>query len=113
MVSPASPLVETALLCLLMIYFYTRLSVALRTLALQKDVDLLTSWINEHNLTLNVRKCKSLYISRKASYFSGQTIEISGQALEKVQSYKYLGVIINSNLTWSDHVSRVCSKARK
>ena len=83
------------------------------SLALQEDVYLLASWINDHDLTLNVRKCKSLYISRKASYLSGQTTEISGQALEKVQSYKYLGVIISSNLTQSDHVSRVCSKARQ
>ena len=51
--------IPLALSCLLMIYFYTRLSVTLRTLWLfKKDVDLLTSWINEHNLTLNVRNCK-------------------------------------------------------
>ena len=49
----------------------------------------------------------------KNSYLSGQTVQIFGQALEKVQSYKYLGVMINSILTWSDHISGVCSKARQ
>ena len=34
-------------------------------LALQEDVDLLANWINDHNLTLNVRKCKSLLVSQK------------------------------------------------
>ena len=39
-------------------------------------------------------------------------VTVFGQVLEKVESYKYLGVLINSTLTWSDHISRVCSKAR-
>ena len=37
----------------------------------------------------------------------------TGPDLEKVQSYKYLEVLINSDLTWSDHISRVCSKAKQ
>ena len=52
-------------------------------------------------------------MSRKHSHLSGQPVQILGQVLEKVQSYKYLGVLINSNLTWSDHISRVCSTARQ
>ena len=83
------------------------------TLALQEDVDSLANWITLHHLTLNVRKCKSLLVSRKHSYLSGQSINVFGQILEKVESYKYLGVIINSTLTWSDHISRVCSRARQ
>ena len=52
-------------------------------------------------------------MSRKHSYLSGQSINVFGQILEKVESYKYLGVVINSTLTWSDHISRVCSRARQ
>ena len=83
------------------------------TLALQEDVDSLANWITVHQLTLNVRKFKSLLVSRKHSYLSGQSIMVSGQVLEKVESYKYLGVVINSTLTWSNHISRVCSRARQ
>ena len=68
-------------------------------LALQKDVNSLANWINVHHLTLKVRKCKSLLVSRKHSHLSGQPVQILGQVLEKAQSYKYLGVLINSNLT--------------
>ena len=32
---------------------------------LQRDVDTLVQWLLDHNLTLNVKKCKSLLISRK------------------------------------------------
>ena len=44
---------------------------------------------------------------------SGQSVQIGDESLEKVQSYKYLGVVINSNLTWNDHISRLCSKAKQ
>ena len=37
----------------------------------------------------------------------------NGLPLEKVQSYKYLGVSISSNLSWGNHVSNICSRAKK
>ena len=33
--------------------------------------------------------------------------------IERVFSYKYLGVVINSNFSWSPHISSVCSKSHK
>ena len=38
---------------------------------------------------------------------------LAGQPLECVQSYKYLGVIITSNLSWSEHIQSICNKSRK
>lgn len=63
-----------------------------------------------HKLTLNVRKCKSLYISRKHSPQSAQSVPICEQPLEKVQMYKYLGILTNFELTRS---AKVCSSARR
>lgn len=36
---------------------------------------------------------------------------VNGQALERVDSTKILGVIISNNLTWHNHIDYVCSKA--
>ena len=33
--------------------------------------------------------------------------------MERVENYKYLGVWITSNLSWSKHISEVCRKARQ
>ena len=40
-------------------------------------------------------------------------IMVDGQPPERVQSYKYLGVHIPSDLSWSNHVSIVRSRAKK
>jgi hypothetical protein len=32
---------------------------------------------------------------------------------DEVQSYRYLGVLITAGLSWSDHITTVCSKARR
>ena len=33
--------------------------------------------------------------------------------MEVVQSYKYLGVVVSSDLSWSSHIQLVCMKANK
>ena len=33
--------------------------------------------------------------------------------LEEVETFKYLGVLITNNLSWSDHITGVCRKARQ
>ena len=35
------------------------------------------------------------------------------QSMEVVWSYKYLGVVVSSDLSWSSHIQLVCMKARK
>ena len=38
---------------------------------------------------------------------------LGGITLEQAESYRYLGVLVSSRLTWSDHIEHVCAKARK
>jgi len=36
----------------------------------------------------------------------------SGQPLKQVENYKYLGVLLNSSLSWSTHIHNIWSRAR-
>ena len=38
---------------------------------------------------------------------------LEGTDLENVESIKYLGVTISSDLRWNTHVSNVCTKANR
>ena len=48
-----------------------------------------------------------MYTKIQASY----TLE--GTVLENVESIKYLGVTITSDLKWNSHIRNVCSKANR
>ena len=81
---------------------------------LQQDVNKLASWVDDNKLTLNSKKCKYMIISRlQKKSIPNCAIQLSGQPLERVRQYKYLGVVITEDLTWSTHISKITSKARK
>ena len=49
----------------------------------------------------------------KYQYKDIKTLQINGVAMERVDDYKYLGVWISSNLSWSKHIAEVCRKCYK
>ena len=83
--------------------------------AIQFDINTINDWILSHLLKFNVQKTKYMLISRKSQSFlsSLPPLFLNSSTIERVYSYKYLGVVINSNLSWSPHISSVCSKSHK
>ena len=79
---------------------------------MQEDVTSIEQWMTDNSLTLNATKCKQMVITRSKTYHHPQ-LYLSGQPLEQVQSYKYLGVIITSDLSWSVHIQSICLKSRR
>ena len=81
---------------------------------LQTDVNKLCIWTSQNTLRFNARKCKYMIISRKKKPLSPSLdLHIDGSPLERVTSYKYLGVLITSTLSWSPHITNVCKRARQ
>ena len=83
-------------------------------LHLQNDVNALTDCVSSSLLNLNPAKCKYMIITRKRQAILPPTpLTVMGNTLDKVSSFKYLGVWITKDLSWSKHVSEVCIKAKK
>ena len=81
---------------------------------LQANVDLLSNWVVKNNLTLNASKCKFMVISRlQKKPVPVPQLKLYNNLLERVSSYKYLGVIISDDLTWTTHINEMSNKARK
>ena len=82
--------------------------------SVQKGIANIENWSVDNYLTLNPNKCKYMIVSRKrAPLLPEFTLMLNGQALEQVDVYKYLGVLLSRDLSWSPHVDIVCAKARK
>ena len=64
---------------------------------------------------IKVSKCKFLLLGHSSHLgdFSSLLLSISGEDLELVDCYKYLGFTLNQCLSWKDHVSNIASKIRK
>ena len=68
----------------------------------------------KHHL-IKVSKCKFMLLGHSSHLgdFSSLSLSISGEDLERVDCYKYLGFTPNQRLSWEDHVSNIASKIRK
>ena len=70
----------------------------------------LETWLLQNHLQLNASKCKYMTISRKRSLPSHYQLCIENQPIEKVSTFKYLGVWLSDNLSWSTYVVKECTK---
>ena len=81
---------------------------------LQRDINAVNNWVSNNYLQFNVSKCKFMHISHKRQFHHPiPDLLLDGQSLERVTSFKYLGILLTSDLKWSCHIESICSKARK
>ena len=83
------------------------------TMKLQRDIDRLGSWARKWGMRFQPVKCKMMQLTRKRIKKIHALYTLEGTNLENVESIKYLGVTITSDLRWNTHVSNVCTKANR
>ena len=78
---------------------------------LNEDLLSVAKWLEENKLTLNLEKTKCMLIgsSRKFRNVS-LSVSILNHNIESVSKFKYLGIFLATDFTWSDHVEYISSK---
>ena len=79
---------------------------------LQSDLDRMTKWTNTWQLNFNSDKCEVMRITHQKD-FSLPDYNLSGKKLKVVNEFKDLGVIMTSNLSWSNQVASSVKKANR
>ena len=83
---------------------------------LQADITAIATWVEEErHLKLHADKCHLMLISRKrtCSITPPPLFVKADTPLQQVNSVKYLGVLLTSDLSWNEHITSICSKTRK
>jgi hypothetical protein len=63
----------------------------------------LAVWCQDNNLSLNVMKTKELIVDYRRKRGEHAPIHINRAVVERVESFKLLGIHITKDLTWSTH----------
>ena len=77
---------------------------------LQNDLNILNEWAMTWKMFFNPTKCEFLRVTNKKNTINFQYF-IQSTSIREVQQAKYLGVTINNNLSWSDHITNISNKA--
>jgi len=75
----------------------------------------IASWFKTNKLTLNTKKTKFMIFGMRAILrnFSNISINYGNSVIERVDKFKYLGVILDPFLSWSDHIDYVSTNISK
>jgi ribonucleases P/MRP protein subunit RPP40 len=79
--------------------------------ALQSDLFYLSEWCFRNNLSLNEEKCYYMVFSRGEGVEGHYTL--NGSSLERTHSVRDLGVILDSKLSFTDHIAHITLKVNK
>lgn len=83
---------------------------------INEELRIIEKWLSGNSLDVNTSKTKFLIIKSKYNMIdinSHSGIYINGESIEQVRECKYLGVIIDENLTFSSHASYLTNKIAK
>ncbi|KAI8514726.1 hypothetical protein Bbelb_073170 [Branchiostoma belcheri] len=76
---------------------------------IQNDSTRLVYWFIANRLSLNPSKCKSMLVASHRSRAADQHLQLTlaGSELEQVETFKYLGVVLDNTLQWNHHFTHV------
>lgn len=71
----------------------------------------LEEWCNQNNVRLNPKKCNIMRVTFSKTPLPDRDFSLCNDVLQEVSAVKLLGVILQRDLKWNDHVSVTISRA--
>lgn len=81
--------------------------------AYRGEVQRLTTWCSVNNLTLNTTKTKEIIVDFRRKKSDHPPLYINGECVERVHDFRFLGVQISDDLSWTSNILAVIKKAQQ
>ena len=78
-----------------------------------KCIDFVSKWCTENYLELNISKTKEMIIDYRRNKSDQSPVIINNSYVQRAQTYKYLGLVIDEKLSFHDHVENQLKKINK
>ena len=77
------------------------------------ELEKVNTWLKLNKLSLNAQKTKLMVFHRKQKHVHEINVQINGTKIERVESFTFLGIMLDENLTWKNHIEMVGKKISK
>ncbi|MCI4377478.1 hypothetical protein PGIGA_G00204120 [Pangasianodon gigas] len=79
-----------------------------------EEVNILSTWCRNNNLSLNITKTKEMIVDYgKKQVRNYSPLLIKGATVERVRNFKYLGVHLTEDLSWTTHINSLVTRAHQ
>ena len=93
--------------------FYSDHDINILCTTMSNELDNLHAWFTVNKLSLNISKTNYILFGRRRCIADNVSITMGKSPISRVKVTKFLGVNIDENLTWKDHISVVNQSCRK
>jgi hypothetical protein len=77
---------------------------------INKELEEIVKWLSVNKLSLNVKKSKYMVFHMPNKNVPTYDIKIRGTKLEQVTNFNFLGIVLDENLSWVSHITKVQGK---
>ncbi len=81
--------------------------------ALNTELEKISKWVSANKLKVNVTKTNYILFQNRSVEHRMRTVYMEGCELKRVSCTKFLGVLIDENLNWKNHIQSLCLKLSK
>ena len=80
---------------------------------INNEINKVYDWLCSNKLSLNVSKTKYMCFHTSNKTMTYPKLKINNVTVDKVNDFKFLGLIISSNLKWNKHINHISIKVSK
>ena len=80
---------------------------------LNREISKVNTWLLSNKLLLNVAKSKFMIFFKHPRTIPKLSISIIGNPVEQVTNFNFLGITLDQNITWNDHISKISIKVAR